>query len=177
MFITGQSYLTTILRIITWGLLILNILVLLALPLILTQIYQNPELIVQLDRSYEQAGPDLHLESEFPPDLPADSYPFYLVFLYASGLGTATVLFQGLRILKRIERGEPFCAPQAGSFRWLAIAFFWLALVFLVKIFAYNTLLTIFCCLLFFFFSLVCLILADVFRQAWLVKSENEMTI
>lgn len=177
MLITGKSSLTTVLRAFTTVLMILNILALVFLPLILSRIYQNPELIVQLDRSSEPAGPDIRLDAEIPTDLPAASYPFYLVFLYASGLGTAVILLQGYRILRRIERGEAFSATQAGSFRLMAIAFFWLALSFLIKIFVYNTLLTMFCCLLFFIFSLVCLILADVFRQAWLVKSENEMTI
>ncbi len=180
MLITGQSSLTTALRYITLALIILNILALLFLPLILTQIYENPELIIQLDRpagSASPAGPDIYLDAELPSDLPSSSYRFYLVFLYASGIGTAVILIQGLLILNRIERGDTFCAAQAGTFRLMAIAFFWLALAFLVKIFFYNTLLTIFCCLLFFFFSLVCLILADVFRQAWLVKTENEMTI
>ena len=59
----------------------------------------------------------------------------------------------------------------------MAIAFFWLAAAFLVKVFFYITLLTLFCLLLFLFFGVVCLILADVFRQAWQVKTENDMTI
>lgn len=169
--------LTKLLRVITTALIILNVLSLLILPLILTELYQNPALIIQLDRPGAVSGPDIHLEPGYLSDLPAQSYPFYLGFLYACGIGTAIILLQGYQILRRIERGEAFCAAQAGSFRWLAGAFFWLAAVFLVKIVAYITLLTIFCCLLFCLLGLVGLILADVFRQAWLVKSENDMTI
>jgi hypothetical protein len=177
MLIAGKYNLTKLLRVITTVLIVLNVLVLVLLPMILTMIYQNPELIVQLDRSGNASGPDIRLDSSYPSDLPLASYPFYLGFLYASGIGTAIILLQGYQILRRIERNDTFIAAQAPSFQRMALAFLWLAIVFLVKILTYNTLLTIFCCLLFFFFSMVCLILADVFRQAWLVKAENEMTI
>lgn len=177
MLITGRHSLSTLLRYLADSLIVLNILALILLPLILTALYQNPTLILQLDPPAASSTPDIRLASEYPSDLPPDSYPFYLGFLYAAGIGTAMVLIQGHRILRRLERNEPFTAGQAGSFHLMAWAFFWLALTFLVKVFAYNTLLTMFCCLLFFAFGVVCLILADVFHQAWLVKSENELTI
>jgi hypothetical protein len=174
---SSHSPLSAALRIAALVLIILNLLALLCLPLILRTLYENPDLLLQLDRATVTGGPDLSLSSEYPADLPPSSFPFYLGFLYAAGLGTLMILLIGHRILLRIGANEPFAAGQAKSFRWMAIAFFWLSLAFLVKTFAYITLLTLFCCLLFFFFGLVCLILADVFRQAWQVKSENELTI
>lgn len=177
MLITGKRSLATFLRYLADMLIVLNILALVLLPWILTAIYKNPELIIQLDQSSSRIGPDIRMASEYPSDLPPESYPFYLGFLYASGIGTAMILIQGHRILRRLERNEPFTVGQAGSFRLMAWAFFWLALAFMVKVFFYNTLLTMFCCLLFFAFGVVCLILADVFRQAWQVKTENELTI
>jgi hypothetical protein len=177
MLIVGKRSLSNFLRILTDLILVLNILTLLLLPVVLTAIYENPELIVQLDRSADKTGPDIRLRSEYPADLPSASYPFYLVFLYASGIGTACILLQGHQILRRLERSEPFSHQQARSFRFMSFAFFLLTITFAVKIVFYNTLLTMFCCLLFLIFSLVCLIMADIFRQAYLVKSENELTI
>lgn len=177
MLITGKQSLSTYLRYTVLTLIVFNILVLLCLPLILKVLYQNPELLVQLDRSVTTVGLDQSLITTYPTDLPPASYPFYLVFLYASGLGTLAILSQGYLILRRIESDQPFDQGQSRSFRWLAIAFFWLALTFLVKIFLYNTLLTLFCCLLFCILGVVCLILADVFLQAWIVKTDSELTI
>ena len=177
MLITGKHSLSTIVRYLADIALILNVLVLIFLPFILTALYENPQLLVQLDRAAAEHVLAGGLASDYPSDLPPESYSFYLGFLYASGLGTALILSQGHRILKRFERGQPFAQSQAGAFRVMSIAFFWLVTVFLVKVFFYITLLTLFCFLLFLFFGVVCLILADVFRQAWQVQTENDMTI
>jgi len=177
MLITGRHSLSTVVRYLADFMLVLNILALIFLPLILTALYDNPQLLIQLDQAAAARGFAGGAASAYPSDVPPESYSFYLGFLYASGLGTALILLQGHRILRRFERGEPFAASQAGAFRIMFIAFFWLAFAFLIKIFFYITLLTLFCCLLFLFFGVVCLILADVFRQAWQVKVENDMTI
>lgn len=165
------------LRIVTDLLILLNLIALVTLPLILTAIYRNPALLIQLEPTTSITGPDVSLQPVYPSDLPMASYPFYLGFLYVAGLGTAIILIQGHRILRRIERSEPFTAGQGPSFRIMAISFFGLAITFLVKIFTYNTLLTMFCSLLFVILGVVSLILADVFHLAWQVKTENELTI
>ena len=177
MLITGKRSLSTVVRYLADLLLIMNILALLFLPLILTALYENPQLLVQLDQAASERVPGSSLQSEYPSDLPPESYSFYLGFLYASGLGTALVLSQGHRLLKRFERNQPFARSQASAFRIMSAAFFWLSLAFLIKVFFYITLLTLFCFMLFLFFGVVCLILADVFRQAWQVQTENDMTI
>ena len=177
MLITGRHSLSTVVRYLADFLLVLNILALIFLPLILTALYDNPQLLIQLDQAAAARVLSGGVASAYPSDVPPESYSFYLGFLYASGLGTALILLQGHRILRRFERGEPFAASQTGAFRVMSVAFFWLAFAFLIKIIFYITLLTLFCCLLFLFFGVVCLILADVFRQAWQVKTENDMTI
>jgi len=177
MLIIGKRSLSSLLRILTDLLLVLNIIALLMLPILLTAIYKNPDLISQLDRSASQDGLEIGLRSGDLADLPPASYPFYLCFLYASGIGTAFILLEGHKILRRLECGNPFSAGQSGSFRRMSLAFFLLAIIFAVKIFAYNTLLTMFCCFMFLMFGLVCLIMTAIFRQAYLVKSENELTI
>jgi hypothetical protein len=172
-----KPFLSTLLLILTDLLLLLNILALIALPWLLTAVYQNPGLLAQLDGRTDPTSPDMAIRNEYPADLPAASYPFYLVFLYLAGLATAGILAEGHFILLRIDKGQLFSAAQAVSFRIMAGAFALLAADFTVKIFMYNTLLTMFCLALFLLLILVALILAEIFQQAHLVQTENELTI
>lgn len=177
MSITGQRSLSTLLRLLLDVILVVNILVLVLLPFLLTALYRDPGILEQLDRHQASTIPDSGLRSDYPADLPPSSYPFYLAFLYAAGMGTAWILTEGHFILRRLEKNQPFARRQAGSFRRVGLAFGWLALVFAVKIIFYNTLLTMFCCGLFVLLALIGMILSEVFRQAWQVKTENELTI
>ena len=177
MLITGQRSVSTLMRIIIDIILVINLMALLLLPLWLKALYDDPGLITQLDRQTYESVPDISADSEYPSDLPASSYPFYLGFLYAAGLGTAWILLEGHFILRRLEKNQPFAERQSGSFKRVSVAFAWLALVFAIKIAFYNTVMTMFCCGLFIMLALVGLIMAEIFRQAYLVKSENELTI
>jgi hypothetical protein len=177
MLITGKRSLATILRIVTDSCLLLNLAALLALPWLLSALYANPDLLAQLDPHLSQYGPDAIVRPGYPADLPPSSYGFYLGFLYAAGCATAWILLEGHLILRRLEKNEPFAAGQAGSFRRMAGAFAVLTLCFAVKIAAYNTLLTLFCCAVFLMLTLIALILAGIFQQAYKVKTENELTI
>ena len=66
---------------------------------------------------------------------------------------------------------------QSQSFQHIGLEFGLLTAAFTVKIFIYNTFLTLFCTAFFFILVFVALLLADLFRQAYLVKTENELTI
>ena len=175
--IIGKHSLSRLLRIVVDLILVLNILTLILLPWLLTVVYRQPDLLAQLEQRTGQSGPDITLNTEYPADLPKSSFPFYLGFLYISGLSTAWILIEGHRILRRLEKGEPFAAGQAGSFCRVAGAFSMLAAAFAIKIGMYNTLLTMFCCALFLLLILVAVILAEIFRQAYAVKTDNELTI
>ncbi len=165
------------LRILIDLLLLLNLLILLALPWLLSAVYDHPRLLGQLEAPVEWVNPDAASGPEYPSDLPRSSYPFYLAFLYVCGASTAWLLTEGHRILRRIEHGQPFTADQASAFRRVAGAFAALAVAFAVKILFYNTLLTMFCCALFWLLILIALVLSQVFRQAFEVKSENDLTV
>jgi len=178
----GARSLSTGLRILTDLLLLLNILALVLLPVLLSEIYRNPALLAPFD------GPGLlpvrpastapgQSAPVYPSDVPPGSYSFYLAFLYATGIGTAWVLGEGRFILRRLERNQPFAHGNAASFRRMSLAFALLTLAFAVKVAFYNTLLTVFCTLLFVVLAVICLIFADIFHQAWIVKTENELTI
>lgn len=174
----GKSiYLSRFLLILINITLILNLLALIFLPFLLRLIYDNPDLFHQLEGRALTAAADGTRAESYPADLPPHSYPFYLVFLYASGLSTAMILFAGRRILGRVIQGEPFHSGQPASFRCMAAALLILFLAFFSKIFLYNTLLTLFCTVLFLIFTLVALIFADLFHQAWQAKTENDLTI
>lgn len=160
MLITGKRSLSSLLRIVLDLILTLNLLTLIVLPFLLNAIYQSPMFLVQ-----------------YPTELLPNGYAFFLGFLYAAGLGTAWILLEGHFILRRLEHNQPFAARQSDSFRRVGLAFVWLAVVFAVKIVFYNTLLTMFCCALFVLLVLVAVILAEIFSQAYQVKSENELTI
>ncbi len=175
--ITGKRSLSSLLRVIVDLLLILNILVLILLPWMLDAVYRDPDLLEQLEVRSVLAEPDVALRPEYPSDLPKSSYAFYLGFLYAAGVATAWILLEGHRILRRMEKSEPFAAGQTGSFHRVGIAFGVLAGAFAIKIVAYNTLLTMFCCALFLLLILVAVILAEIFSQAYAVKADNELTI
>lgn len=177
MSITGRRSLSTLLRIILDIVLIINIITLIFLPFLLTALYQDPGILEQLDRYQSSVNPGSSLRSDYPADLPPSSYPFYLGFLYAAGLGTAWILTEGHLILRRLEKSQPFAERQAASFQRVGIAFFWLAVVFAVKVVFYNTLLTMFCCALFILLALIGMVLSEIFRQAYQVKTENELTI
>ena len=156
--------------------LILNVLALLLLPFLLNMLYEQPELFGLISPRVGEENPAGLVSHDYPADVPPDSYPFYLVFLYACGFGTAWILFEGRRILKRVAQGEPFHARQSQSFQHIGLALGLLTAAFTVKIFIYNTFLTLFCTA-FFILVFVALLLADLFRQAYLVKTENELTI
>jgi hypothetical protein len=175
--IAGTNTMSRVLRILLDLILLLNILALMLLPILLTALYNDPDLLLQLDKQSADFLPDSTSRLEYPSDLPPSSYFFYLGFLYAAGLGTAWILLEGHLILRRLEKNQPFAARQAASFRRVGVAFAWLAAAFAVKVIFYNTLMTLFCFGLFLLLVLVALILADIFCQAYLVKSENELTI
>lgn len=169
--------LSRVLRILIDVILVLNLLALILLPFLLRLIYDQPALFYQLEPAAPASVPDTRLSDEYPADLPPESYPFYLGFLYATGLCTAWILFEGHMVLGRVAKEDPFHAGQGRSFRHMAIALILLSLAFAVKVAVYITLLTIFCAVVFIIFGFVALLLADLFQQAWQVKSENELTI
>ena len=174
---TGPKSLILLLRIISDLLLILNILALIGLPWLLTALLTSPELLAQLS-----PGTGIIPTAGYPAvtsrtDMPPSSYPFYLAFLYVAGLATAWILLEGHLILRRLERNEPFAAGQARSFRRMSVACGLLAGCFGIKVLVYNTFLTMFCAAVFSILILITQIMAEVFRQAYLVKTENELTI
>lgn len=115
----------------------------------------------------------------------ADSMVLTL-FLTVSGICTATVLWQGRRVLGTILRGEPFSAENAVSLRRAAVCSFVIAGAALVRVvfnlvrfrsvaplLSYNALFVP----IFAMAGLLCLVMSALFRQAAEIKAENDLTI
>ena len=108
------------------------------------------------------------------------------LFLLASGICTAVILWQGRRVLKTILRGEPFSSENAVSLRRAAGCGFLIAAAALVRVVfslfycrslqpltTYNALFVP----IFAMFGLLCLVMSALFRQAAEMKAEADLTI
>jgi len=106
-----------------------------------------------------------------------ENITFLRGFLYVSGILTLGLLVLGHLIMRSIEKGLPFDPKNARYFRMIGIVFVLLSATFWVKIFIYNTFLTLFCAGIFAVFALIALILSEIFRQASLIWEEHQLTI
>lgn len=151
----GKRSLSFVLRIITDFCIIVNIAVLITLPWITKYIVRI------LAQSFVEYEP----------------YNFILVFLYICGAFALGILLQGHLILRTLEKSQPFDAKNSGRFFRIGILCLCIAGVFFVKIFMYNTLLTIAGSGLFALVSLIAFIFSDIFRQAGKIWEEHQLTV
>ncbi len=153
--VIGKASLSSFVRILTDVLIAGNAATLIFLPWILRYLY------------------DLWLTSAYF----VEDYTFMLYFLYFCGLITLAVLIFGHMILRTIEKGEPFHPGNTLRFRYVGISFLLLSAAFFVKLCFYGTLLTFFCAILFLLFSVLSVIMSEVFRQASIIWEEHQLTI
>ena len=108
------------------------------------------------------------------------------LFLLVSGVCTAVILRQGLRVLDAILRGEPFSPANAAALRRSAACAFVIAAAALGRtvwgvlhyqslrpLATYNALFVP----IFAMAGLLCLVMSALFRQAAELKAENDLTI
>lgn len=114
-------------------------------------------------------------------------YTFVLtIFLWACGICTAAILWQGRRVLGSILRGEPFSAENGTALQKAAVCGFIISaaalgrLIFSIcfyhsiyPLLTYNALFVP----IFAMFGLLCLIMSALFRQAAEMKAESDLTI
>lgn len=106
-----------------------------------------------------------------------EDFTFLLYFLYVCGALTGVLLVLGHCIMRTLEKGLPFDPKNARYFLRIGIVFMLLSAAFWVKIFIYNTFLTLFCAGIFAIFALLAVILSEIFRQASLIWEEHQLTI
>lgn len=104
-------------------------------------------------------------------------YAFLLPFLYVTGILAAIIVFELRKIFITLNRMDPFRMDNVKSFRTIAICCFIIAAAYVVKIFMFNSFLTIILFMVFVIGGFMLLVLSEVFRQAVIVKQENDLTI
>ncbi|MCX7921592.1 MAG: DUF2975 domain-containing protein [Clostridia bacterium] len=104
-------------------------------------------------------------------------YYFLLGFLYITGLFSLLIVNEIRKIFKTLNRRNPFMMDNVKSLNRIAAASFIIAAAYVVKIFVYNSFLTIIIMMVFTIAGFFSVIFAEVFRQAVMVKEENDLTI
>lgn len=151
----GKRSLSLLLRIITDFCIVINVAVLISLP------WLTKYIVRILAQSFIEYEP----------------YNFILVFLYICGVFALGILIQGHLILRTLEKNQPFDVRNSKRFLRLGLMSLCIALVFFIKIFMYNTLLTITGAGLFALAALIAFILSDVFLKAAKIWEEHELTV
>jgi len=106
-----------------------------------------------------------------------ENYWFLLGFLYITGLVCLIMVNEMRKIFKNLNRNNPFIIENVKGLNRIAVGSFLLAASYIVKIFCYNSFLTIIISMIFIILGLFMYILAQVFYQAVMVKEENDLTI
>lgn len=169
--------------------LLVNVLTLICLPFLLNYLYENPASLsygTPYETNESFSSPDaVRNPKTFPEnskwilstEIPQESFGFMLGFLYFSGASTAAILIFLRKVMKNLQKDIILDHTNARSFKYLSISCLGLVASFIVKIFFYNTFLTIFCFFIFIILGLFSLVLSEVFRQGAVIREENELTI
>lgn len=104
-------------------------------------------------------------------------YRFLLIFLYVTGIFCLWIVFEMTKIFKTLNRKNPFMMDNVKSLKRMSIGAFVIGAAYILKIFLYNSILTILITMIFFIAGLFLVILAEVFKQAVQFKEENDLTI
>ncbi len=121
------------------------------------------------------AGLRWYLELMF--SRPQEVYRMYLIFLYASGIFALLIVWEMRRIFARLRQRQPFVRANVDSLIRVGLAALAIGLLYFIKLFFLNTILTIVAVMIFLIAGLFALVLAGVFQQAIEVKEELDLTI
>lgn len=106
-----------------------------------------------------------------------ERYGFILVILYTTGLFALFALNEMRRIFRNLNQKGPFIEDHVTSLKRIAVASLLISISYFIKVFFHNSLLTIIFVMVFLIAGLFSIVLAEVFRQAIIVKEENDLTI
>ena len=107
----------------------------------------------------------------------SEKYWFLLPFLYLTGVLALVILNELRRIFSTFNRRNPFLIQNVKSLKNMALSAFAISALYIVKVVLFNSFLTIILAMVFIIAGFFGLILAEVFRQAVIVKEENDLTI
>ncbi len=106
-----------------------------------------------------------------------ENYYFLLGFFYFSGFFALALVYDIGKIFKNLNKRNPFIMDNVKSLMRMAVASFFISGAYVVKIIFYPTILTIIIAMVFIIAGLFLIVLSEVFRQAVIVKQENDLTI
>lgn len=106
-----------------------------------------------------------------------ENYHFLLGFLYITGIVCLGLVNEIRKIFKTLNRRNPFMMDNVKSLNRIGVFSFVIAVAYIIKIFCYNSVLTAIIAMVFIIAGLFSLVLAEVFRQATVVKEENDLTV
>jgi hypothetical protein len=104
-------------------------------------------------------------------------YTFFMIILYILGLSTLVILNELRIIFLSLEKSDPFVHRNVVALKRISALCAVNCLVFLVKIFVANSLMTVIALFVFFIAMLFSLILGEVFKRAVEYKEDNDLTI
>jgi len=107
----------------------------------------------------------------------SENYSFLLGFLFVTGILALVVVNEIRKLLKNLNKRNPFIIGNVQSLNRIAVACLLIAACYIIKIIFYNSFLTIIVTMVFIITGFFSIILAEVFRQAVVVKEENDLTI
>lgn len=107
----------------------------------------------------------------------SEQYWFMLPFLYVTGFLALFAVYELRCIFMSLNKRNPFLPCNVRSLKNMAYACFGIAAAYIAKIFLFNSFMTIILTMAFTIMGLFCIILAEVFHQAVVVKEENDLTI
>lgn len=107
----------------------------------------------------------------------SENYYFLLGFLYITGIVCLGLVNEIRKIFKTLNRKNPFMMDNVKSLNRIGGSSFVIAIAYIIKICFYNSVLTLIITMVFIIAGLFAVVLAEVFRQAVVVKEENDLTV
>ena len=107
----------------------------------------------------------------------SENYNFLLGFLFVTGIFALVVVHEIRKLLMNLNKRNPFIMDNVKSLNRIAVSCLIVAACYVIKIIFYNSFLTIIVTMVFIIAGFFSIILAEVFRQAVIVKEENDLTI
>ncbi len=104
-------------------------------------------------------------------------YAFYMVILYVFGILMLFILNELRVIFNSVEKSDPFILRNVTALKRISKASMASCIIFLIKTFAVNSLMTMVSLFIFFIASLFCIVLAEVFKKAVEYKNDHDLTI
>lgn len=106
-----------------------------------------------------------------------ENYYFLLVFLYFTGFFALWILHKVRKILKTLNRRNPFMLDNVISLKRISADCFVISFAYIIKTLCYNSVLTIVIFMVFIIGGFFIIIMAEVFKQAIEYKEETDLTI